>query len=34
MLDLDQAIKERHSTRMFLTRPMPRDLVVEALALA
>jgi len=34
MLDLDQAIRERHSTRMFLSRPVPRGLVNEALALA
>ena len=33
MLDLDQAIKERHSTRMFLPQPVPRELVNEALAL-
>jgi nitroreductase len=34
MLDLDQAIIERHSTRMFLPGPVPRGLVDEALALA
>src|SRR5262245_66426376 len=34
MLELDQAIKERHSTRMFLPQPVPRELVNEALALA
>jgi nitroreductase len=34
MLDLDQAIRERHSTRMFLPQPVPRELVDEALALA
>jgi nitroreductase len=34
MFDLDQAIRERHSTRMFLPRPVRRDLVNEALALA
>jgi nitroreductase len=34
MIDLDQAIRERHSTRMFLPRPVPRDLLDEALALA
>jgi nitroreductase len=34
MLDLDQTIRERHSTRMFLPRPVPRELVNEALALA
>jgi nitroreductase len=33
-LDLDEAIKERHSTRMFLPKPVPRDLLDEALALA
>ena len=33
MLELDQAIKERHSTRMFLPRPVPRNLLDEALAL-
>jgi nitroreductase len=33
-LDLDQAIRERHSTRMFLPQPVPRELVEEALALA
>ena len=33
MLDLDQASIERHSTRMFLPRPMPRELVDVALAL-
>ena len=34
MLDLDQAIKERHSTRMFLPKPVPLELVDEAVALA
>jgi len=34
MLELGQAIRERHSTRMFLPRPVPRELVDEALALA
>ena len=34
MLDLDQAIGERHSTRMFLSRPVPYALMDEALALA
>ena len=34
MLELDQAIRERHSTRMFLPQPVPRMLVEEALALA
>jgi nitroreductase len=27
MLDLDQAIRERHSTRLFLPQPVPRELV-------
>src|SRR5215469_10402020 len=34
MLDLDQAIRERHSTRLFLPQPVPRQLLNEALALA
>ena len=34
MLDLDQAIGERHSTRLFLPQTVPRELVNEALALA
>jgi nitroreductase len=34
MLDLDQAIRERHSTRMFLPRPVPHELLNDALALA
>ena len=34
MLDLDQPIRERHSTRLFLPQPVPRKLVNEALALA
>ena len=34
MFDLEQAIRERHSTRMFLSKPVPRVLVEEALALA
>jgi hypothetical protein len=34
MLDLDQAIREGHSTRMFLPEPVPREFVDEALALA
>ena len=34
MFDLEQMIKERHSTRMFLPRPVPRVLVDEALDLA
>jgi nitroreductase len=31
---LDEAIRERRSTRMFLHQPVPRDLVEESLALA
>ena len=34
MFNLDQAIRERHSTRLFLPQPVPRELVNEALALA
>jgi nitroreductase len=34
MLNLDEVIRERHSTRMFLSRPVPRDLIDESLALA
>jgi nitroreductase len=34
MSDLDRAILERHSKRMFLPRPVPREVVDEALALA
>ena len=34
MLDLDQVVKERHSTRMFLPKPVPRELLDEVLALA
>jgi len=35
MIDLDTAIKERQSTRMFLLKkPVPRELVAEALGLA
>ena len=35
MLNLDDAIRSRHSTRMFLPqKPVPRELVEEALALA
>lgn len=33
-MDLDQSILERHSTRMFLPRPVPQELVEQALALA
>jgi nitroreductase len=34
MSDLDRAILERHSTRMFLPQPVPREIVDEALSLA
>ena len=34
MFDLEQIILERHSTRLFLPKPVPRELVEEALALA
>jgi nitroreductase len=34
MFDLEQTIRERHTTRMFLPKPVPRVLVDEALALA
>jgi len=34
MFDLEQIIRERHSTRLFLPKPVPRELVDEALALA
>ena len=34
MFDLEQAILERHSTRLFLPQPVPRALLDEALALA
>jgi nitroreductase len=34
MFDLEQTIRERHSTRLFLSQPVPRGLVEEALALA
>jgi nitroreductase len=34
MSGLDQAILERHSTRMFLGNPVPWELVNDALALA
>jgi hypothetical protein len=32
MLDIDQAIIERYSARMFLREPVPRELVDETLA--
>src|SRR6202048_407040 len=34
MFDLDETIRQRHSTRMFLPDPVPRHLVDESLALA
>jgi nitroreductase len=34
MFDLEETIRERHSTRLFLSQPVPRGLVDEALALA
>lgn len=34
MSDLEDAIRERRSTRMFLPRPVPKELVDRALALA
>ena len=34
MFDLEQMIRERHSTRLFLPQPVPRALVEESLALA
>ena len=34
MFDLEQVILERHSTRLFLRQPVPRELLDEALALA
>jgi nitroreductase len=34
MFDLEQVIMERHSTRLFLRQPVPRELLDEALALA
>jgi nitroreductase len=34
MYDLEQTIKERHSTRKFLSSPVPRKLIDESLALA
>jgi nitroreductase len=34
LLDLDQAIEERRSTRMFLSRPVPHELLNDALTLA
>lgn len=34
MFDLEQMIRERHTTRMFLPKPVPRELVDQALALA
>jgi nitroreductase len=34
MFDLEEMIRERHSIRLFLSQPVPRELVDEALALA
>jgi nitroreductase len=34
MFDLDEAIRQRRSTRMFLSDPVPRHLIDESLALA
>ncbi|MBI1249074.1 nitroreductase [bacterium] len=34
MFDLETTIRERHSTRMFLPEPVPRELIDEALELA
>ena len=34
MFDLEQVIRERHSTRLFLPQPVPRALVEESLVLA
>jgi len=34
VFDLEQTIRERHTTRMFLPRPVPRELVDDALCLA
>ncbi len=34
MFDLEQVVRERHWTRMFLPQSVPRPLVNEALALA
>ena len=34
MFDLEEAIRVRHSTRMFLSQPVPRVSFDEALALA
>ncbi len=34
MYDLDQTIKDRHSTRKFLPLPVPREVICECLALA
>ncbi len=34
MFDLEQVIRERHSTRLFLPQPVPRALVEKALVLA
>jgi nitroreductase len=34
MFDLEQTIRERHSIRLFLSQPVPPELINEALALA
>ncbi len=34
MFDLEQTIRERHSTRLFLSKQVPRGLVEETLSLA
>jgi nitroreductase len=34
MFDLEQTIRERHSVRLFLSQPVPPELINEALALA
>jgi nitroreductase len=34
MFDLDETIRQRKSTRMFLPAPVPRRLVEECVALA
>ena len=34
MFDLEQIIMERHSARLFLSKPVPPKVVDEALALA
>jgi nitroreductase len=34
MLDLSEAIRGRHSTRLFLPQAVPQELLAESLALA